>query len=542
MLSPEQQQSEFERRKKQFQEYLQSPEYQEKLRQRLEINDAGDRRADARTYIWQLCARPDNPVEGMKFFINNFGWTFDPRPEHAPNHLPFITFDYQDRAIEWLIDHIDNGRDGLLEKSRDMGASWLLFVYGPLWYWLFRDGVSILLGSYKEDLVDDRTIQSLFGKLDYAIESLPKWLLPKGFNFKKNRVFKRITNPATGNLLIGDSMNPRFGRGSRQTAILFDELGFWDYAKDAWEACAPATSCRIANSTPQGYNYFKVLKDSGIDVLTLLWRLHPMKDLQWYNTERERMSEEEVAQEIDLSYSKSREGRVYPEWEEKNVTKGYYPYDENAPLYVGWDFGKTDDTGIIWAQPDAGGRLRIVDTYRNTGKNIDFYIPFVTGIVPSDGYIYLPSELEMIESHKEWKRGTHFGDPAGRFRNQISDETVFTILRQHGIIVNFKEGWKEFETRRRALKTLIMNGVNLNDNARTMYFDICMINAAYPKTRQEGMPVIRSDKPKHDSTSHYRSAFEYLALGLEDARFQRSTPRDRFPVKQPSIRRRSVSY
>lgn len=538
-VTAEQERAEFERRRSIFSGYLHSAEYQEKLIQRLKINDSGDRSAEARAYIWQLCARPDNPTEGLKFFVNNFGWTFDPRPEHEPFHLPFITFEYQDTALAWFIDHIDNGRDGLVEKSRDMGMSWLIFVWGPLWYWLFRDGASFLLGSYKEDLVDDRTPDSLFGKLDYALNSLPKWMQPARFNLDKHRTKLRLTNPANGNIITGDSMNAQFGRGSRKTAVLFDELGFWEYAKDAWESCGDTTSCRIANSTPQGYNYFASLKEQGIDVLTLMWRLHPLKDESWYAFEKLRRSEEEVAQEIDLSYTKSREGKVYPEWNEENVKRAYYPYDEQANLYVGWDFGKTDDTAIIWAQPDREGRLRIVDTYRNTGKNIDFYIPFVTGIVPSDGYKYTAAEFELIVEHKDWKRGVHFGDPAGRFRNQVSDETVFSVLKENGIIVNFKEMWKEFSVRKSATKRLLMDGVNLNENVRTQYFNLCLINAAYPKVRNEGVQIIKSDKPKHDWTSHYRSALEYLALGME-GRTGTRTVHDRFPKKDN--KRRVLSY
>lgn len=539
-VTAEQERAEFERRRNIFSGYLHSQEYQEKLIQRLKINDSGDRSAEARAYIWQLCARPDNPFEGLKFFVNNFGWTFDPRPEHEPFHLPFITFEYQDTALAWFIDHIDNGRDGLVEKSRDMGMSWLIFVWGPLWYWLFRDGASFLLGSYKEDLVDDRTPDSLFGKLDYALNSLPKWMQPARFNIEKHRTKLRLTNPANGNIITGDSMNPQFGRGSRKTAVLFDELGFWEYAKDAWESCGDTTSCRIANSTPQGYNYFASLKEQGIDVLTLMWRLHPLKDEFWYAFEKLRRSEEEVAQEIDLSYTKSREGKVYPEWNEENVQRAYYPYDSQAQLYVSWDFGKTDDTAIIWAQPDREGRLRIVDTYRNVGKNIDFYIPFITGIVPSDGYKYTAAEFELIVEHKDWKRGIHFGDPAGRFRNQISDETVFSVLKDNGVIVNFKERWKEFTVRKSATKRLIMEGINLNENPRTQYFNLCLINAAYPKVRNEGVQAVKSDKPKHDWTSHYRSSLEYLALGIEERQEVYMRPHDKFPKKDN--KRRSTAY
>lgn len=537
MLSEAQVQQENARRKEVFEKYLLSKEYQDRLLQRLQLVDAGERNAEARAYLWHLCARPDNPVEGAKFFINTFGWTLDPRPEHefkGTGHIPFITFEYQDRAIEWFIDRVDNGRDGLVEKSRDMGMSWLLFVWLPVWYWLFRDGTNILIGSYKEALVDDRTPDSLFGKIDYALESLPKWMLPARFNRDKHRTKLRLTNPVNGNVITGDTMNPNFGRGSRKTAVLFDELGFWDYAKDAWESCGDSTSCRIANSTPNGDNFFSGLKEDGIGTLTLLWKLHPLKDEQWYQFECLRRSPEEVAQEIDLSYQKSREGVVYPEWSsDEFVTRGYFPYNDDMPLYIGWDFGKTDDTAIIWLQPD-GSKWRIIDTYRNTGRNIDFYIPFITGIIPSESdgkYHYTPSELEVIREHREWKRGIHFGDPAGRFRNQVSDETVFTVLRDHGIVVNFKEKWKEFKLRKAATKRLIMDGINLNSNPRTDYFRRCILNASYPRVLFEGRHIVKSEAPRHDWTSHYRSAFEYLAQGIEDNTNFTARPRDRFPKK-----------
>lgn len=524
-------QIEFERRKKKFQDYLNSKEYTDKIILRLQINDACNRYLEARTNTWNLCARPDNPVEGCKFFINNFGFTFDPRPHANPNNLPFITFEYQDEAIAWLISHIDGGTDGLIEKSRDMGISWIVFVYVSVWYWLFRDGVNILLGSYKEALVDNKTRDSLFGMIDYAIDSLPKWILPKGFNKEKHRTQMKLVNPVSGNLITGDTMNPDFGRGARKTAILFDELGSWDYAKDAWESAGDSTSCRIANSTPKGYNFYAMLRESGIDVLTLHWKRHPLKDQIWYEFECSRRTEEEVAQELDISYNKSQEGRVYPEWNDENVEKGYFPYDENLPLYVSWDFGNTDDTGIIWAQP-IFGKLRIVDTYRNSGKTIDFYIPFCTGITPSDGYKYTPKDLEKISEHKHWKRGTHFGDPAGRFKNAVSDATVISVLKQNGIIVNFDDRWKEFQLRKNATKLLIRDGIQLNNNEDTKYFDVCISQASYPQVKNQGIEEVRSVKPKHDYTSHYRSSLEYLALGISSFQSKIHKSYDKFKPKE----------
>lgn len=522
--------AEFTRRKEIVNKYLLSSDYQEKIMLRLQVNDACMNHAEARVTTWNLCARPDNPAEGAIFFIENFGYTFDPRPEHPPHHFPFVLFEYQKDLIRWLIDHIDNGRDGLIEKSRDMGVSWVVFVWVIVWYWLFRDGVNFLLGSYKEALVDNRTKDSLFGMIDYALDSLPKWIMPKGFSKDKHRQQMKITNPVNSNLIAGDTMNPDFARGTRKTAILFDELGSWDYAADAWGSAGDSTSCRIANSTPKGWNFYKILRDSGIDVITLRWNLHPLKDVEWYEFEKSRRDEENVAQELDISYNKSQEGRVYPEWNELNVTDGLYEYDPNLPLYVGWDFGYTDDTALIWCQVKHG-KIYIIDVYRNTGKTIDFYIPFVTGVLPSDGYLYTKRDLEVVEKHREWKKGTHFGDPAGRFQNQVVNTTVLDVLRNHGIVVNFKESWKYFNTRKTAAKLAIREHIFLDKNPRTQYFSVCMMNAAYPKAKNQGLEEVRSLKPKHDSTSHYRSAFEYLALGLSENHERTEKPYDKFPSK-----------
>lgn len=533
--------AEMDRRKQLFTNYLHTPEYQAKLVTRLQINDACTNKAEARGITWNLCARPDNPVEGCIFFIENFGWTFDPRPHSEMKHLPFILFEYQKEGIAWLIDHIDNGKDGLIEKSRDMGISWVVFVWVSIWYWLFKDGVNILVGSYKEKLVDDRTKDSLFGMIDYGVDSLPRWILPKGFNKQKHRTQMRLVNPANNNLITGDTMNPDFGRGTRKTAILYDELGSWDYAKDAWESGGDATSCRIANSTPKGWNFYSMLRDSGIDVLTLHWTRHPLKDRTWYDFECLRRTPEEVAQELDISYNKSQEGRVYTEWNDENINMGLFEYDPMLPLYVGWDFGKSDDTAIIWAQPNRG-KLRIIDTYRNNNKNIDFYVPFITGIMPSDGYAYSKEDMEIITEHRSWKRGTHFGDPAGRFRNAVSNETVMSVLNDNGIRINFSNLWNEFEVRKSAAKYLILSGIELNKNKRTEYFNMCMTTASYPSVKNNGLVQIRSVAPKHDSTSHYRSAFEYLSLGLQDMHGRNRQMTDRFKNREITGKRRVVGY
>src|SRR5438270_430758 len=88
------------------------------------------------------------------FFIENFCWTFDPRKENPD--LPFILYPYQHDYVDWLVSHIEQGKDGLTDKSRDMGATYTaLCVF--LWYWRHRSNSRFLIGSRKENLVDGKT-------------------------------------------------------------------------------------------------------------------------------------------------------------------------------------------------------------------------------------------------------------------------------------------------------------------------------------------------------------------------------------------------
>jgi len=298
----------------------------------------------------------------------------------------------------------------------------------------------------------------------------------------------------------------------------------------------------ISHNTPKGYNFYAMLRDSGIDVLTLHWKRHPLKDQAWYDYECSRRTPEQVAQELDISYNKSQEGRVYPEWNDDNVETGDFPYDPMLPLYVGWDFGASDDTAIIWVQKDDRGKLHVIDTYSNNGKTIDFYVPFITGILPSDGYKYTKKDLDCISFHKGWKKGTHFGDPAGRFHNQVTNTTVLSVLKDNGINVNFKDEWKEFQKRKTAVKLLIRDGIKLHNSNRNKYFELCITQSVYPSVKNGGLYEIHSQKPKHDAFSHFRSSFEYLALGLSDLQPLYKKAYDKFKPKQNVERKRLIGY
>lgn len=188
----------------------------------------------------------DNPV----YWFNNFCYTFDPRRE--PSTLPFNLYQVQEWFVLTLIRYMEKQEDFGLEKSRDVGASWLIALTFQ-YCWLFREGWNFHIGSRKEEYVDKKgDISTLFEKERFNLNYLPSWMLPNGFNFDKHCLYMRLINPQNGNTITGESSNPNFARGGRYRAILFDEFPVWDHGYPAWTSASQSTKCRIPIGTPNG--------------------------------------------------------------------------------------------------------------------------------------------------------------------------------------------------------------------------------------------------------------------------------------------------
>ena len=49
-----------------------------------------------------------------------------------------------------------------------------------------------------------------------------------GYKSVNDRASMIIKHPNGVNAISGESANPNFGRGGRNSCILFDEIGFWE--------------------------------------------------------------------------------------------------------------------------------------------------------------------------------------------------------------------------------------------------------------------------------------------------------------------------
>lgn len=232
---------------------------------------------------WMRAALRQACEADVLFFVNTFCWTLDPRKlsgqrDSIGSKLPFITWDYQDETFLKLEELLHVGSDGLIEKSRDMGASWITCTW-YLWRWLYRPLQSFLMVSRKESLVDGDD-DSLFAHIDFLVSGLPSWLLPRAM--KRNKLF--LKNFDNGSVIEGESNTDDIGRGGRRTSLFVDELPAFEGGGFAvLSATADNTRNRIFNGTPQGTaNAFYAQRQKGTPRIRMHWSRHPEKRLGLY--------------------------------------------------------------------------------------------------------------------------------------------------------------------------------------------------------------------------------------------------------------------
>lgn len=313
--------------------------------------------------------------QDLIWFVDTFCWTYDPRLTDC-TVVPFITYAFQEETLLRINQSIEQGDDIVIEKSRDMGASWMcLLVF--FWRWLFKRMQSFLLLSRVEDLVDKKNeSDSLFWKVDFLLKFLPAWLKPA---YERQKL--SLQNLDYGSSITGSSTTSESGRGGRKTAALLDEFAAVPEGHAMLRATRDMTNCRIFNSTPQGTgNAFYDIRTKLLpldQVLTLHWTLHPEKAeglyfvdgkprSPWYDKQCARAANlVEIAQELDIDYINSAwqyfDSATIHSLIEKHARAPFHvftPDDLRARLNLRGELAaKLRDPLYLWIYPDAYGVL-----------------------------------------------------------------------------------------------------------------------------------------------------------------------------------------
>lgn len=376
------------------------------------------------------------------FFFDYFAWTDDPRGLSDEQIMPLIRYEFQTQLILWLKENIESTmgtaerRNLLIEKTRDMGVSWVVCVF-LLWWWRFRNGKFIFL-SRKEQEVDVRDdLDTPFEKMRWSLRRWPDWLLPPKFDWKYHDKNMLLKNPSGGQI-VGESANKSASRGGRCLMAVFDEHPVMGNDEAAWRSAAGSTRVRLSIGTPAGPTgkYYRLAtgKDKErVEKMRLHWVLHPLKAAgleydengnptsPWYRNEVEGLSAEEIAGELNIDYNASVKGIVYHDYKEPHKYGKLWNRPNLIPI-AGCHLLWILDPGLTFAalmmQRDKYNRL------------LCFREIVMTNALIRD----VADEIQVVTADFKNKYGDfvvdYAGDPAGGTRAGAgADQAEYDILR-----------------------------------------------------------------------------------------------------------------
>ncbi len=216
----------------------------------------------------------------------------------------------------------------------------------------------------------------------------------------------------------------------------------------------------------------------------------------------------------DLAFSQSVEGTYFHTQHQRLLREkrlGYFPHVPGIDVDTAWDLGVNDEMVIIFSQ-SVDGIPRVINSYHNTGKGIEFYVDVLHSLRATYEYSYgwtiLPHDIEVLEMG------------SGMTRTQS--------MRKNGI------------RRIRILKRLkFMDSIQVARN----FIDICQINEATASHVELSIQQYRKKYDKqigaylntdvHDIHSNYMAALRYLAQGLGISRLTRKAPTQPTSVALP---------
>lgn len=433
-------------------------------------------------------------------FIDDWCITYDPRNvgRGLPTTMPFCLFPRQRDLVRFLTDCMNQQESGLIEKCRDMGATWVCAAFS-VWLYIYHPGSSTGWGSRKEQLVDKiGDPDSIFQKIRMILEYLPDFFKPKGYNAKVHASYMKIINPENGSTITGEA-GDNIGRGGRKGIYFKDESAHYERPDKIEAALGDNTDVQIDISSVNGAgNVFHRRRQSGVvydpswsdekkasipkgttRIFIMDWSDHPAKNQEWYDARRAKAEREGLLhvfmQEVDRDYSSAVEGILIPgrlvkacldahtslaerwpdtygqytyeDWTEGTYYGGFDPYDEGLDSHalVGRR-GSIITFAEMWFDGDTGDATRKVSSIAQEQgmTEIDFDSPGVGAGVKTESARLkkenlLPKHIQFIP----WNGGTKVRNP-NHFIFEVDDpDEQRTVPKNKDFFKNLKAqaGW-----------------------------------------------------------------------------------------------------
>jgi hypothetical protein len=423
------------------------------------------------------------------YFINNFIYTYDPRTEDKT--LPMILYPFQEDFINKLEENYRAKKSLLVEKSRDMGFSWVILAW-LVHHFLFDRGFSAGLASRKQHLVDDLgNMGSLMQRMRFMLNKLPSFLR-KDWDEKKCSKLMMITLDSMGTQITGES-GDEIGRGDRKSVYILDEFAFIPRSSVVHAAVSQTSQMLVFGSTPNGKgNEFARLRwKTDIDRVTLHWSKHPKKNQEWYEAQKKLLDEATIAQELDISYERSTVGRVYRVFDQKRHCKSIV-HNRNYPTLLSFDWGIGDPTACVFLQ-DYGGQVRVFDHFEIKDSSIEQIFNQV--------FAYLDKHGLTKNDVSGW-----YGDPDARNRQIVSGMSISSFVKDK-YKINLRHKLPNLiRPRIMSVRSLLEQDRLIVDD-KLNYLIECFENYRYPNNENS-----ENEKPLHNWASHSMSAIEYYTV------------------------------
>jgi len=198
------------------------------------------------------------------------------------------------------------------------------------------------------------------------------------------------------------------------------------------------------------------------------------------------------------------------------------------PILIGQDFGR--DPWSVICQVDHLGRLVVHEEVPPWNSSVHVMQPELVGSVGLEIHIEKNLKPRLLSEKYLGHKVAIIGDPSGRNKSQISEETCFDAMKRMGLPA-FGAPTNDIDTRLRAVEALLLRQSNggpaLMFNRKGCPTLIRALAGAYRygKTRAG----IRKPVPDKNEYSHVSDALQYAALavhgGMSDYIASRLRPR-----------------
>lgn len=218
----------------------------------------------------------------------------------------FELYPYQKSVLYQFV----KDRFNIILKFRQAGITELIAMY-CLWLAMYHPNKKINIISIK-----DTTAKKVLKKIKYMYKNLPSYLQVPIINGRTGEYGSAsMIEFNNGSFIESIPTSSEAGRSESLSLLVIDEAAIVRWADQIWAAAFPTLSTggsAIINSTPYGIGNFyhskwvdAIAGGNEFTPIRLYWKMHPERDIEWYNQMSTALGPKRTAQEIDGDFLSS---------------------------------------------------------------------------------------------------------------------------------------------------------------------------------------------------------------------------------------------